>query len=178
MPHEAPPLTLAAGLGVYDAIAAAGARPMLKWPNDVLVDGRKLAGVLTEMNTQGARLAHVIVGIGVNLRSRVFPESLADTATSLAQAGVEVEWAWFVATLCEHLERWFDAFADHGARALTRAWMERARGDGTLERPVRTRLAHGVVEGHITGLNEDGHLLVTDADGRVHVIAAGVVEYV
>ena len=181
-PAQAPPLTLAAGLGVLDAIdvaaADAGVKASLKWPNDVLIGGRKVAGVLTEMSTRGERLEHVIIGIGVNLHTRAFPDELADIATSLHLCGVTVERAAFIDELCQHLELWFDRFLAHGPQPLTAAWLARARhGGGTLGRTVRASAARGLVTGQIRGMATDGRLQVEDADGRIHLIAAGVVEY-
>ena len=182
-PAQAPPLTLAAGLGVLDAIedvsAAAGVDlPVaLKWPNDVLIGARKVAGILTEMNTRGSQLEHVVVGIGINLTTRAFPDELAAIATSLALAGVDAERDAFVAVLCERLALWFDRFFAHGAGILTAAWMARARAAGTLGRLVRAETEAGLLVGRITGMADDGRLEVTDADGCMHRIAAGVHEY-
>ena len=88
---EIPPLTLLAGAAVARAVAPLGVSPRLKWPNDVqLVDAagrrRKLAGVLTEMVSAGARVEHVVVGIGINANATAFPAELADRATSLRLA--------------------------------------------------------------------------------------------
>lgn len=182
-PAHAPPLTLAAGLGVLDAIDAAaihtGVEASLKWPNDVLIGGRKVAGILTEMSTRGDRLDHVIVGIGVNLHTRAFPDELADIATSLHLAGVTVERDAFIAELCQHLQRWFDRFLAHGPQPLTAAWLARARRSGdTLGRSVRASTARGLVTGEIRGMATDGRLQIEDAHGHIHLIAAGVVEYV
>lgn len=182
-PGQAPPLTLAAGLGVLDALeCAAGAESSvhasLKWPNDVLLGGRKVAGILTEMNTRGTRLSHVVVGIGVNLATREFPDELKDIATSLYQAGVSIEREAFIDSLCTHLQVWFERFYVGGVRAIVAAWLERARTSGdTLGRPVRADTARGDITGRISGMADDGRLEVTDESGQVHRIAAGVVEY-
>lgn len=182
-PAHTPPLTLAAGLGVVDAIdeqLAACAdrdragRSTVAWPNDVMIDGRKVSGVLTEMSTRGARLEHVIVGVGVNLGTREFPLELQEIATSLYLHGAHVERRPFISALCGHLQAWFDRFFEHGVRALIPAWM--ARTD-TAGKRVRATTQRGPVEGRISGLTEDGRLLVTDANGRDHVVTAGVVEY-
>ncbi len=82
-------LTLAAGVAVVEAIEKeAGLLPRLKWPNDVLLGGRKVAGILTEMATEGARVACTVVGVGINVNQRQedFPAGLAETATSLRLA--------------------------------------------------------------------------------------------
>ncbi len=185
-PAYTPPLTLAAGLGVVDAIDAcfplenggsavhSQPRVTLKWPNDVLIDGRKVCGVLTEMSTRGAQLEHVIVGIGVNLYTRAFPPELCEIATSLDIAGASVERRSFIQDLCGHLEVWFDRFFERGARALVPAWM--ARTD-TAGKRARARASRGLIEGVISGLSDDGRLQITDANGHTHIVTAGVIEY-
>jgi BirA family biotin operon repressor/biotin-[acetyl-CoA-carboxylase] ligase len=85
-PARLPPLALVAGLAARDAIARAapGRDVRLKWPNDVVVDKKKVAGVLVEATLQGNRVDAVIVGIGINVHTREFPEDLAARATSIA----------------------------------------------------------------------------------------------
>lgn len=167
-PIQAPAITLAAGLGVADAVAGAGAQPALKWPNDVLVNGRKLAGILTEMSTRGQRVQHIITGIGVNLGSRSFPPELGERATSLALLGVSIDRERFLAELLVSLEHWFERFFAGGVAALADAWL--ARADRS-----RVRAASGgqAVEGAILGLDPDGCLLIQDDAGARHRILAG-----
>jgi BirA family biotin operon repressor/biotin-[acetyl-CoA-carboxylase] ligase len=167
-PAAATAITLAAGLGVADAVQRAGAPAALKWPNDVLVHGRKLAGILTEMSTRGERVQHIIVGIGVNLESRSFPPGLGDTATSLALLGVPVERQRFVAELFSDLETWLDRFFAGGVPALADAWLARA-----YRSRVRATSRGQMVEGSIVGLDADGCLLVADEAGTRHRILAG-----
>lgn len=179
-PSAAPPITLAAGLAVADAVErTTGQKASLKWPNDILLRGRKLAGVLTESSTRGTRLEYVIVGIGVNLNTRAFPDELRDLATSLyLECGHSVDHAHFVVVLNACAERWFEYFFARGAHALVQAWMERARShDHGLGRRVSVDTAAGPLTGRITGLSADGWLEITDENGRVHTIAAGVLEY-
>jgi BirA family biotin operon repressor/biotin-[acetyl-CoA-carboxylase] ligase len=87
-PGVVPNITLAAGLAVADAIGPLVASPVaLKWPNDVFVSGRKIAGVLCEASVVEGRIGFVVVGIGLNVRTAAFPPDLAGTSTSLANAG-------------------------------------------------------------------------------------------
>jgi BirA family biotin operon repressor/biotin-[acetyl-CoA-carboxylase] ligase len=174
-PARVPPITLAAGLGVVDAITAAGASAVLDWPNDVMVDRRKLAGILTEMNTRGQRVEHVVTGIGVNLTTERFPPHLADIATSLRLAGVEVEPGAFVAELLTGLERWFDRFFAGGVAAIAPAWMERAGlRAGHQGKRVRAT-SHGIdeIQGRVAGIDGTGRLHIVDDEGRSHWVVAG-----
>jgi BirA family transcriptional regulator, biotin operon repressor / biotin---[acetyl-CoA-carboxylase] ligase len=167
-PAAATAITLAAGLGVADAVQRAGAPAALKWPNDVLVHGRKLSGILTEMSTRGEAVQHIVVGIGVNLDSRSFPPGLGDTATSLALLGVPVDRQGFVAQLLFDLESWFERFFAGGVAALADAWLARAERSR-----VRATSRGRLVEGAIVGLDADGCLLVADDAGTRHRILAG-----
>lgn len=87
-PSETLVLSLAVGLAVYSAIQEIDPRvtPDLKWPNDLLLDGKKFCGILTEMNAEPTRVRHVVVGIGINVNQKRFPDTLAPIATSLQLA--------------------------------------------------------------------------------------------
>jgi BirA family transcriptional regulator, biotin operon repressor / biotin---[acetyl-CoA-carboxylase] ligase len=169
-----PPVTLAAGVAVADAVAAFGVRPAVKWPNDVVVAGRKLAGVLTEMTTRGDRLDFLVLGIGVNLGSRSFPPELAGVATSVAlESGREVTPDRFRAELLPGLETWLDRFFRGGVAAVGPAWTERS---GMAGARVRVMAGGLPVEGTASGIAEDGSLDVRDDRGHhVRVVAGDVI---
>ncbi len=127
-PVKLPPLTLAVGVALAETAARFDVTPSLKWPNDLLLDGKKAAGILSESACQGGRLEHVIVGIGVNLNLREFPPELAEIATSIAQVrGAAVDRAEFSERLCERLEVWHDRFVAGGAAEVVGAWKGFAR---------------------------------------------------
>jgi len=168
---RAPELSFVAALAVHDAIAAAapGLRPTLKWPNDLLLDGAKFAGILIE--GEGGTPFAVAVGIGVNCVNH--PTLTAYPATDLAAAGVSLAperlFAALSAATVRRLAQW-----DRGAGfAATRAdWLARASG---LGEPIRVRLPERELAGRFAGLDETGHLLVEGPGGAVEAIAAGEV---
>jgi BirA family biotin operon repressor/biotin-[acetyl-CoA-carboxylase] ligase len=168
-----PAVTLAAGVAVHDAVTSFGARAALKWPNDVVASGRKLAGLLAEMTTRGARLDHLFLGIGVNLGSRAFPPELESTATSLAlETGREVSPARFRAALLPELEIWLDAFFRGGVAAIAPAWTERSMAGARVRVMDGTREVSGVA----CGIHPDGSLDVRDDRGHhVKVVAGDVI---
>ncbi|ACY18507.1 biotin--[acetyl-CoA-carboxylase] ligase [Haliangium ochraceum] len=166
-PAQAAAVTLAAGLGVADAVAALGVAAELKWPNDVRVAGRKLAGILCEMSSRGHAVSHLVVGIGVNLGNRAFPDELAEIATSLALLGIDTSTGAFLPLLLEHLERWFGRFFTAGVAGLREPWMARAE-----RTRVRASVAGRSVEGVVAGLDDSGCLLI-EADGIRHRVLAG-----
>lgn len=180
-PSRAPLLTLLCGVALCEVVTAeVGDRGAaeLKWPNDLLLScgggpPRKVAGVLTEMVTSGARLDFVVVGIGVNLGSRAFPEELADRATSLALCtGRAVAPADFAARLLPVLGRQYAEYLAEGPAPLLRRFSAHAaflrRGE-----PIAVRGAGSDLAGVPVGLDAEGALLLRDAAGAVHRVIAG-----
>jgi BirA family biotin operon repressor/biotin-[acetyl-CoA-carboxylase] ligase len=171
---DVPPMTLAIGIGLCDAVRAAGADGCLKWPNDALVGGRKLAGVLVEAQSQGPRLEAVIIGIGVNLAGEL-PTEVAHTAITLEQAaGAPIDREGFVATLLAHVERWVDRYVAMGLEEIIPAWQARM-AEGIA---ARATVDGEPLTGEVAGLAEDGALLLRDPSGRVHRVRSGDVEVI
>ncbi len=174
-PPEIPPISLAAGLGVWDAVSSFGIHPFLKWPNDVLVGPRKLAGILSEMKTNGTKVSHVILGVGLNGNAKTFPGELAETATSMRlELGTSVDIAEVSDRLLLHLGHWLQRFFDHGAPALVEPWSARTR----LGAQIQVTDVEHPFEGTVDGINQAGALLVTDAKGVVHELGSGSIAFV
>lgn len=168
-----PPMTLAIGVGLCDALRTHGAHAELKWPNDALVAGKKIAGVLVEAQSQGTRLEAVIIGIGVNLLGAP-PDELADRATTLAAASSRpVDRERFLATLLENLEHWLDRYSAGGMPAVAAAWQERM-APRLVARASTT--AGASLVGELAGLDGDGALLLRDHAGELHRVRSGDVE--
>jgi len=171
-----PPMTLAIGIGLCDAVRECGADAVLKWPNDVLVNSRKLAGVLVEAQSQGSRLEAVIVGIGVNLAGAL-PAPVAGTAITLDHACGTTGFATarrevFIARLCAHVERWIDRYVAIGLPSIIPAWHERM-ATGLV---ARATVDGALMVGEVAGLDGDGALLLRDDAGRLHRVRSGDVE--
>jgi len=172
-PLQAPLLTLMAGLATAEAIASvARVEPLVKWPNDLLLDGRKVVGILTEMTTTGQRIGHVAIGIGINVHQRRedFPESVRETATSIdLAAGCRVERGEVAATLYDSLDRWYAAVCGDGTSVILQA--ARARSV-TLGKPVTVDTGEEKWQGTALDLDEDGALLVVDTRGAIQRVLA------
>ena len=172
-PLQAPLLTLMAGLATADAIASvARVEPLVKWPNDLLLDGRKVVGILTEMTTTEQRIGHVAVGIGINVHQRHedFPEGVRESATSIdLAAGCRVERGDVAAALYDSLDRWYGAVCSDGTSMILQA--ARAR-TSTLGKPVTVDTGEAHWQGTAVDLDEDGALLVLDAEGAVRRVLA------
>lgn len=175
-PSEALIFSLAAGLAVYSAVAETfpGLHPDLKWPNDVLLKGRKFCGILTEMNSEATRVRHLVVGIGINVNQAKFPAELREIATSLKnETGTEWSRVELCAALLKSLDREYrNLLQDAGARdAILRRFQEyssSARG-----RKVRVE-ENGVIEGVTEGLDARGFLQVRTAEGLRTVLSGTV----
>ena len=169
----APQINLVAAVAVADTIAGLdGPPPAIKWPNDVLLSGKKVCGILAEMQTRGEHLQAIILGIGVNLNARLeaFPRELRDKASSLfAVTGTPVERAAFAASLLTHLEQAYLLWLEEGFPALRAAW-ERYAAD-LIGRQIAVAAQGEAISGTVLGLDTDGALLVreqtTDTPRRV-----------
>jgi BirA family biotin operon repressor/biotin-[acetyl-CoA-carboxylase] ligase len=175
-PHEAALLTIMAGLATVDAIRTVAAlHPRLKWPNDVLLQDRKVAGILTEMATVGQRISHAAVGVGINVHHRAtdFPADVQTAAISLrVAAGRPIERGEVAAALYNALDRWYAVFCG-GNRAGILA--EARAQTATLGRAVTVVAGPERWQGTALDLDEDGALLVQDWRGNVQrVLAADV----
>ncbi len=176
-PARIPPIALVAGLAVRDAIATAtGAAIAIKWPNDILVGSRKVAGVLVEAVTIGARVEAVVIGIGINVHTRSFPEEIADIATSVAlvasPSSPPPDRASILASVLSSLDRDVHVVVGRGLGLLH----GRLQQSDAL-RGHRVRSDSGD-EGVASGIDEDGRLLVRRDDGVLARWSAGEVHLV
>ncbi len=171
-PASMPLVTIAAGLAAVDAVdRAAGFRPGLKWPNDLVVDDKKLAGMLAETTTGGGETP-LVVGIGFNVAAGAYPGELADSATSCEEvAGRPVDRVELLTCFLEALEsRYAGVFRAGAKEELLAAY----RADSaTLGRRVRVEMSGGVLEGVANHLAWNGQLVVVDDGGGHTAVSAG-----
>ena len=171
-PHDPPAATLAflAGLAVYETLAEIAPDPSalsLKWPNDVLLGGAKLAGILLE--GQGGA---VVVGIGVNLA--VAPDVPGRKVTALGQYGPAPGRDHFARNLDRHWDRELERWRQAGLPSILRRWEKAAHPQGT---PLTVHEPGGAtISGAYAGLAEDGALRLRLADGAVTIVHAGDVD--
>jgi BirA family biotin operon repressor/biotin-[acetyl-CoA-carboxylase] ligase len=171
---DVPPMTLAIGIGLCDAVRATGAPATLKWPNDLLVNGKKLAGVLVEAQSQGTRLEAVVIGIGVNIMGRLPPE-LADSAVTLEDAAdSQIDREAFIAAVLSQVEHWVDRYVAMGLEEIIPAWQDRM----ALGLAARATVDGVVLTGTVCGLDDDGALLLIGDAGTVHRVRSGDVEVI
>jgi BirA family biotin operon repressor/biotin-[acetyl-CoA-carboxylase] ligase len=173
-PATAPLLTIAAGVAVCEGIErATGATPDLKWPNDALISGRKVAGILAEAGATGAWLQHVVLGIGINLRPAAHPADLASTATSLeAELGREVDRGLVFTELLAALAGRYAELQQGEIPAIVAQW--RRLATRTLGRRVEWESNDRVLRGTARDIDGSGALLVETPAGIERVIAGAI----
>lgn len=173
-PADAPQVTLMAAVALADAVAAFSPEPpVIKWPNDILVDGKKLAGILTESACDSERIEFVILGIGVNVNfpRRLMPAAIRERATSLMEvAGKPVDRERFLRRLIQDLDRCYGTLEESGFAALAPRWQARF---GLRGKRVRVEAASGALIGTAVGIDRDGALLVADERGALRRVVAG-----
>ena len=182
-PVRAPELALVAAVAVCEAardFGAASAR--IKWPNDVDCQGRKLAGLLAELRTEGAVVRHAVLGVGFNCGTArgEFPDELRETATSLAlERGESVPRPLVFARLLESLDEWLALHDLEGFGPVRERFLQLS---STLGRRVRVEVGESgaslrTVEGDAVDLAEDGALVVREEGGALVRVVAGEVEH-
>ena len=174
-PSEVLVLTLAAGLAVHSAIQEIDARvvPDLKWPNDVLIDGKKVCGILTEMHAEVTRVRYVVIGIGINVNQSSFPADLQAIATSLRLAtGTEWSRTEVCVALLKSLDREYRSLLENpdAAASILGRFEERS----SSVRGKHVVVEDGGFEGVTEGLDLRGFLQVRTAQG-LRTVLSGVV---
>lgn len=172
VPQAAPPLAFAAAVAVAEALEQTlGLSPRLKWPNDVLLQGRKVCGILLEMSAEPERVAFVVCGVGLNVNVTTLPPELAERATSLLlETGEPVARPLVLAPLLGALERWVERYVQEGFAPLRQAWLDRA---AHLGQPVRVEAPTGTVQGIAETLDADGALVLRQPSGERTRILVG-----
>ncbi len=167
-------LTLALGNAVADVLEVAGVEPRLKWVNDVWVGGKKVAGILVEMESTGDRIDFAVCGIGVNLNGEAaaFPADLRGKATTLEEElGCDVCVPDLEGFLWQSIDRWLGWLKENPQRVLEK-FRER---DALMGRRVAAGVGGKRVEGIAAGIDEKGRLLLK-VDARTELVQGGTVE--
>lgn len=171
-------LGFVAAVSLAEAIGSV-APPMIevhyKWPNDLLLNGRKGAGILLESSlTPEGALAWLVLGIGLNIKS--YPQETGYEATSLQFEGApasltEIE---LLEAFGRYFQKWASVWLEEGFAAIRRRWMAHVKG---LNEEIEVRLPTETLKGHFRGLDDSGALLLEMADGRSRKISAGDVHF-
>lgn len=174
-PEQASMLTLVMAHSVAAAIhRLTGLEAGIKWPNDVLLDGKKVCGILTEMSVEREYIHYVVCGVGINVAPQEFPEDIREHATSVEMIyGKTISKGELLQYVMEELERDYDAFVAAGNLAP----LQESYNSRLVNRCRRVRVMDpkGEWEGTARGINERGELLVENDEGSVTAVYAGEV---
>jgi len=173
-PAEATRLTVAAATAIRRAIqTVTGLAPEIKWPNDLLINGRKVAGILTELGAETDQVRYLIVGVGIDVNQEPgdFPEELGGVAGSLRMAtGNSLDRPTLAAEVLRELDRDYARVCNGKFQQVAEEWES---GCTTLGRTVRIRIGDRQIDGHAESLDPDGALLVRTAHGHLECITGG-----
>lgn len=164
-------MALAVASGIYETC---GLEAGIKWPNDVVVNGKKVCGILTEMSAEHGVIRHVVIGVGVNVGLQEFPPEIGTTAASLqAECGREVSRAALVANIMKFFEKYYESFRQN---INLSGILEKYNGLlVNRDREVRVLDPKGEFRGIARGIDERGQLLVECGDGSIRSVYAGEV---
>ena len=174
-PAAAPILTLLAGVALAETIREICQLPTdLRWPNDVLIQGKKCAGILVEMTAEPERIERVLLGIGVNVNQRQMPANLAAEATSLSlEAGRSFSRLAILAAVLKRLEQYYLRLLEQGPAVIVQQFSEIS----SYARGKRVKITDGtrVLTGETVGLSPEGILLLRRDDGQTEMVLGGQV---
>ena len=175
-PRQTMQLTFVAALAMADSISAivpVGAAVTCKWPNDVLISGKKVSGILLESSLNDAgRVDSLVVGIGVNVASHPPPQDVHYPATSLWAEGATAETARSVLEMCcPAFLAWYREWRQRGFHPVREAWLARAE---RLHRPIQVRLQSDTTAGIFADLDPTGALILQQGRGQRLIVAGDV----
>lgn len=180
IPNDATIFTFLASCALKDTFDEYGVNSKIKWPNDILIDGKKVAGVLTELKINSVSVEFIIVGIGVNINMTnnfimcVMPD-ISHKVTSLSiELGKELMREEFAATLINNIDDYYLRFLKYGKSNILSVWVEKWGGIGTeLEILDGEKTYKGLVE----SVDENGFLYIRDKDGKLEKVIAGDIAF-
>lgn len=174
-PACAPQVTMVAAVALARAVEkVTGLAPGIKWPNDLLLDGKKVCGILTEMDAEPEVINHVILGVGVNA-NLALEDLEPDRATSLnLHTGKDLARVGLLQEALRELEEWYRLWQVDGFGVIRDEWQKRSI---TMDRLVRVSLPGVTLTGRTTGVDEEGALLLQTPDGTVRRLLAGEVTF-
>ncbi|MCQ6277894.1 biotin--[acetyl-CoA-carboxylase] ligase [Bacillus sp. EB600] len=174
---KAPQLTLLTAVAVVQAIEdLTGLAAEIKWPNDILINGKKLTGILTELQAEADQIHSVIIGIGINVNQQLqdFPSELHPIATSLSiETGGKISRASLIRSIFTKFENLYMSYLDEGFLPIKLLWESYAVSIG---KHIKARTLTTVIEGKALGITEEGVLQIEDKFGKIHHVYSADIE--
>ncbi len=176
-PLYAPRITLLAGVAVAKTIRSTGLQARIKWPNDVLINEKKVCGILTEIEAEIDLIDHCVVGIGIdaNVDTESFPEEFRESSTSLKkELGHEINRVEFVQRLLEEFEALYLKFQNEGFPSILEEWRNMS---ATIGEWVKITTQTKTIYGEAIGVDNEGALILETGEGQLEKIVAGNCEH-
>jgi BirA family biotin operon repressor/biotin-[acetyl-CoA-carboxylase] ligase len=175
--NTTPQLTLLTAVAIVQAIEElTPLKPDIKWPNDIMINGKKIVGILTELQAEADQVHSVIIGTGINVNQKKeqFPEDLQNIATSiLIETGEAWERAQFIQTILLKFEGLYSIFLSQGFKPIKLLWEGYAI---SINKKMIARTLKGTVEGRAIGIDDDGVLLIETEDRSIERIYSADIE--
>jgi BirA family biotin operon repressor/biotin-[acetyl-CoA-carboxylase] ligase len=176
-PMHAPRITLLAGVAVAKTIRSYGLPAKIKWPNDVLINSKKVCGILTEIGAEMDSIQYVVVGMGIdaNVDTETFPENFRDSSTSLKnELGHDINRVEFVQKLLLELEVLYLKFQKEGFSSILEEWRIMS---ATIGEWVKITTQARSIYGEAIGMDSEGALILETSEGKLEKIVAGTCEH-
>ncbi|MCL2669214.1 MAG: biotin--[acetyl-CoA-carboxylase] ligase, partial [Syntrophaceae bacterium] len=174
LPSESSRLVLLTAVAVAEALReVADINARIKWPNDLLVGGKKIAGILAELAMEMDAVDYMVIGLGINVNTDAdgFPEEIRSTATSvLRETGRPFSRVLLLRRILEAFERWYGCFCELGFAPILAKWKSLTDMVG---RPVAVHTAGGSYRGQVAGFDRDGFLILRDGQGKKKRLVSG-----
>ncbi|MEW9669797.1 biotin--[acetyl-CoA-carboxylase] ligase [Ammoniphilus sp. 3BR4] len=173
--HRCPQLTLLTAVAIVEAIREETELPVqIKWPNDILLNGKKICGILTELNAESDCINYLIIGVGINVNTPSFPEELSGIATSLMLEKKEpIRRVKLIQNLLQKLEELYELYLEEGFAPIKSRWESHAISIG---KNLIIRQMSGTMTGFALGIDDQGVLLVQKDDGSVEKVYSADIE--
>jgi len=173
-PDQAPQISIAAGVAVAEILSQyCPGLVQLKWPNDVLLNKKKVSGILAQMKTSSEGIDFVVLGIGINVNTgyNQLPPDIQSIATSLAiETGREIDRLELIISLYENIAKWYKELTQRGFGAIKEKWLNLAPMIG---RKVQVIFSNEGVSGDAIGLDDDGSLIILTVNSQTVKVSAG-----
>jgi len=167
--QKAPQLTLITAVAVVQAIQeVSNLSPKIKWPNDILLNGKKVTGILTELQAEADQIFAIIIGVGINVNQQLedYPEEIQQIATSLAiESGEKISRAQVIRSVLSHFEKLYLLYLEQGFTPIKLLWESYAISIG---KSIIARTLTDNIRGKALGITDDGVLMIEDEAGVVH----------
>jgi BirA family biotin operon repressor/biotin-[acetyl-CoA-carboxylase] ligase len=172
--NSTPHFTLLVAVSIVKAIKDISTlNPKIKWPNDILINGKKSVGILTELNAEADQINFLIVGIGINVNQSIddLPEEIQNIATSLAiEAGKKFRRAELIRSILTNLEYFYEKYIKEGFTSIKDIWEKESC---TIGEKIIAKTSLETIEGRAVGITNDGILMLEDKEGNIHNIISG-----